>query len=183
VRIARIFNAYGPHMRSDDGRAVPNFIAAAMRNEPIVVYGDGQATRSFQFATDCIRGLVALMESKYVGPVNIGSDRETPIAEIANVIASHVAVKLGRQKAVPVRFLPKRPDDPVRRKPDIALAKEVLGWQPLVPLEEGLDATINWFLESRKTDIARDRNPGARIDLPLGKIIPEVHLRVVSSEG
>lgn len=152
VRIARIFNAYGPHMQLDDGRAVPNFIAAAMEGQPLRVYGDGSATRCFQYAGDCVRGLAALMNSDYSGPVNIGSDREVPVADIASMITKVVAARLGQRKTTPVRFLPKRQDDPTRRKPDITLAKKVLGWSPQVPLEEGLVSTVDWFLQARQAE-------------------------------
>ncbi|KAI9163670.1 UDP-glucuronic acid decarboxylase [Paramyrothecium foliicola] len=175
VRVARIFNAYGPHMKFNDGRAVPNFIAAAMENKPIIVYGDGNATRCFQLATDCIRGLVALMESDYIGPVNIGSDRETPIGEIASTIARAVANKLGQKEPVPINFLPKRQDDPVRRKPDISLAKEVLGWSPQVPLEEGLETTIEWFLSTRQSRVNGDKiGKQSEIKTTVTNIIPSV---------
>jgi UDP-glucuronate decarboxylase len=156
VRVARIFNAYGPHMNFNDGRAVPNFIAAAMQGKPIIVYGDGSATRCFQHASDCVAGLQALMESSHTGPVNIGSDLETPVGEIAGMIARCVAHKLGHKDAVPVHFLPKRQDDPVRRKPDIGLAKELLGWSPRVPLEEGLEKTIDWFIGTKSLPLVEE---------------------------
>ncbi|KEY72376.1 hypothetical protein S7711_01050 [Stachybotrys chartarum IBT 7711] len=159
VRIARIFNAYGPHMKLTDGRAVPNFIAAAMEGKPIAVYGDGSATRCFQYATDCVGGLAALMNSEYQGPVNIGSDREMPVGEIADMIARLVASKLGDGAPVPIRYLPKREDDPVRRKPDITVAWKQLGWRPRVSLEEGIDRTIDWFLDGGHEDEGRASRP------------------------
>ena len=150
MRVARIFNAYGPHMQLDDGRAVPNFIAAAMEGEPLTVYGDGSATRCFQHAGDCVRGLAALMNSDYTGPVNIGSDREVPVGDMATMITKVVAERMGQSRKTPVRFLPRRQDDPRQRKPDITLAKTVLGWSPQVSLEEGIASTVDWFLELRK---------------------------------
>lgn len=149
VRIARIFNAYGSHMQLDDGRAVPNFIAAAMEGTPLTIYGDGSATRCFQHASDCVRGLEALMNSNHKGPVNIGSDREVPVGDIARMITKVVATRMGQAKPTPVNFEPKRQDDPTKRKPDISLAKEVLGWSPQVPLEQGIASTVDWFLATK----------------------------------
>ena len=147
VRIARIFNAYGPFMQIDDGRAVPNFIAAATEGRPILIYGDGSATRSFQFVSDCVAGLVALMKSDHAHPVNIGSDVETTIDEVAKMIIHLVAAKKGQDVSRGrIEYLPARQDDPYRRKPDISLAKRVLGWQPTVELRLGLQATVDWFM-------------------------------------
>ncbi|KAI1845671.1 hypothetical protein JX265_005361 [Neoarthrinium moseri] len=150
VRIARIFNAYGPGMQLNDGRAVPNFIVAAMKGQPLTIYGDGSATRCFQFVTDCVAGLNALMNSEYSRPVNIGSDVETKVGEIAEMIVELVANKVGSATRAPVNHLPARQDDPYRRKPDIGLAKDVLEWKPVVNLREGLDVTVNWFLEKEQ---------------------------------
>lgn len=149
VRIARIFNAYGPHLGLRDGRAVPQFIAACMEGKPMQIYGDGSATRCFQYATDCVEGLEALMNSDYTGgPVNIGNDLEIPVLEMANIVGRVVAEKLGQKApSVPIQFLPKRTDDPMRRRPDITLAKRVLGWSPRVSLDEGISRTVDWFLE------------------------------------
>ncbi|KAK2687500.1 hypothetical protein QWA68_013384 [Fusarium oxysporum] len=147
VRIARIFNAYGPFMEPEDGRAVPNFIMAALKREPITIFGDGHATRCFQHANDCVRGLEALMNSDYHGPVNIGSDLEMEISEIADIISRVVAEKTGYEDPVSVHLLPKREDDPVRRKPDTSLAEKVLGWRPKVSLEEGVASTVDWFIQ------------------------------------
>ena len=147
VRVARIFNAYGPFMAFDDGRAMPNFITAAMENRPITIYGDGSSTRCFQMAQDCVRGLNLLMESDHRGgPVNIGSDRETPIGEIAREIAAIVAAKMGRSTPVPIHFVQARQDDPTQRRPDITLAGEVLGWRPAIALEDGVSMTVDWFI-------------------------------------
>lgn len=150
VRIARIFNAYGPSMQLRDGRAVPNFIAAAMQGESISIYGDGSATRCFQYVTDCVAGLVSLMNSAHTRPVNIGSDAETSVGDIAQMITDLVAAKTGSAKETKVQYLPARENDPYRRKPDIALAKKALGWEPKVTLGDGLEATVDWFLAQAK---------------------------------
>lgn len=136
-----------------DGRAVPNFIQAAMEGRPLKVYGDGSATRCFQFAKDCVEGLEALMNSDYDSPVNIGSDHETTVGDIANMISKLVADKLVRNTPPQVRFLPKRQDDPVQRKPDIALAQKILGWRSKVTLEQGLSLTVDWFIENGKPGV------------------------------
>lgn len=146
VRIARIFNAYGPSMQIKDGRAVPNFIAAAMQAQPVPIYGDGSATRCFQFVSDCIRGLVALMKSDYSNPINIGSDVETRVSDLAKLITELVAQKLENPTRIPIKYLPAREDDPYRRKPDISVAKKELDWKPVVELYAGLDITVEWFL-------------------------------------
>lgn len=151
VRVARIFNAYGPYMEARDGRAVPNFIMAALKGEPITIFGDGHATRCFQFAQDCVEGLEALMNSDHHGPINIGSDLEIEISEIAKTIAEVVASKLGRPEAVPIHLLPKREDDPLRRKPDTSLAEEILHWRPRISLPEGLSTTVDWFIDRETT--------------------------------
>ncbi|KAF4965247.1 hypothetical protein FSARC_6926 [Fusarium sarcochroum] len=150
VRIARIFNAYGPSMQLRDGRAVPNFIAAAMQGRPISVYGDGSATRCFQYVADCVEGLVLLMNSDYTRPVNLGSDMETSVGDIAQMIVELVAAKTGTAAKTAIQHLPAREDDPYRRKPDIGLAKEALGWQPRMALRSGLEVTVDWFLAQAK---------------------------------
>jgi UDP-glucuronate decarboxylase len=152
VRIARIFNAYGPSMQIRDGRAVPNFIAAAKEGRPILIYGDGSATRCFQFVSDCVAGLVALMKSNYSRPVNIGSDIETRVDDMAGIITDLVAAKTGNAAAAPIRYLPAREDDPYRRRPDISVAKEVLHWEPTVALRDGLEATVEWFMQTNEFD-------------------------------
>jgi UDP-glucuronate decarboxylase len=130
----------------DDGRAVPNFITAAMKGRPITVCGDGSATRCFQFVSDCVAGLDALMRNDYSRPVNIGSDAETRVDDIAEMIAGLVATNIRSTTKVPVHHLPAREDDPYRRKPDITLARKVLDWKPTVSLRDGLDMTVEWFL-------------------------------------
>jgi len=139
TRIARIFNTYGPRMNLNDGRVIPNFIKQALKNEPITVYGDGKQTRSFCYISDTVEGLIKLMNSDYVGPINIGNPREITILELAEKI-----IELTDSKSeIIFRELPE--DDPVRRCPDITKAKEILGWEPKIGLEEGLIKTIEWF--------------------------------------
>lgn len=145
VRIARIFNAYGPGIRPDDGRVVSNFIAAALEGKDIEITGDGTASRCFQYVSDCVLGLNKLMESSCKTPVNIGCDEEISIGELASLVNEIVARKTGKP-LVRVRLMPKPEDDPVRRQPDITLANEQLQWNPQVGLTEGLEATVEWFM-------------------------------------
>ncbi|KAK0384745.1 hypothetical protein NLU13_7223 [Sarocladium strictum] len=149
IRVARIFNAYGPYMDVNDGRAVPNFIGAAMEGRDIKIFGDGTATRCFQYVSDCIDGLVKQMESEYTDPVNIGSDVEVGVGEIARMVTKVVAEKMGKKEVVRIEYLQKRKDDPSRRKPDITVARKELGWELKVSLEEGMSKTVDWFLETR----------------------------------
>jgi UDP-glucuronate decarboxylase len=146
IRIARIFNAYGPGMLPDDGRVVPNFIIAALAGREIEITGDGNASRCFQFVTDCTQGLIALMNSPCESPVNIGSDHETSIKDLAETISDIVARKTKQTTGVPLKFTAQKEDDPFRRQPDIRLAKEKLGWEPKIDLAEGLEASVDWFL-------------------------------------
>ena len=141
VRIARIFNTYGPRMHENDGRVVSNFVVQALRNEPITIYGEGQQTRSFCYATDLIEGFVRLMASPHgADPVNLGNPRETTVRELAELTRRLVGSKSELVRAP----LPK--DDPTRRNPDIGRAQKLLGgWAPVVPLEKGLSATIDDF--------------------------------------
>ncbi|HZQ84016.1 MAG TPA: UDP-glucuronic acid decarboxylase family protein [Acidimicrobiales bacterium] len=141
VRIVRIFNTYGVRMRPDDGRAVSNFVVQALEGKPITVYGDGSQTRSFCFMDDEVRGFLALLDSDYVGPMNIGNPDEYSILELAQL-----AVELTNSSSeIVFEALPV--DDPARRKPDISLAQKVLGWQPEIPLREGLARTASYFAE------------------------------------
>jgi len=142
IKIVRIFNTYGPRMAVNDGRVVSNFIVQALRGEPITIYGDGNQTRSFCYVSDLIEGLCRMMESEnFIGPVNLGNPGEFTIADLAGLV-----LKLTRSKSKIVhQALPS--DDPVRRRPDIVLAKAKLGWEPKVPLEEGLSRTIDYFKE------------------------------------
>jgi dTDP-glucose 4,6-dehydratase len=139
VRISRTFNTYGPRMRPDDGRVVSNFVVQALREEPLTVYGDGTQTRSFCYVDDQVAGLVALLDSQYVGPVNIGNPDEFTVLELAKAV---LEVTDSKSEIV---FAPLPEDDPTQRRPDISLAVEVLGWRPRVALREGLERTAAWF--------------------------------------
>jgi nucleoside-diphosphate-sugar epimerase len=139
VRIVRIFNTYGPQMRPDDGRAVSNFLVQAIRGQPLTVYGDGSQTRSFCYVDDEVRGIVALLDSDYVGPVNIGNPGEFTILELAERVLTLTGA------SSPIEFRPLPVDDPTQRKPDITLAKQLLGWEPTIELAEGLERTAGWF--------------------------------------
>ncbi len=138
IRIARIFNTYGPFMRLNDGRAVPNFILSALNDKPVEVYGNGSQTRSFCYISDMVEGLYRLMLSKIHEPINLGNPEETTILEFARKV-----IKLSRSKSRIV-FVPLREGDPKRRRPDISRARKLLGWQPRVKLDRGLDITIDW---------------------------------------
>jgi dTDP-glucose 4,6-dehydratase len=143
TRVARIFNTYGPRMRLDDGRVVPNFIRQALLGEPLTVYDDGTRTRSFCYVSDLVEGLVRLLKSAEVDPVNLGNPREMTILEFANRVLN---VTGSRSEIVFVHPRDERTqDDPMVRQPDITKAQEVLNWQPVVSLEEGLAKTVEWF--------------------------------------
>jgi dTDP-glucose 4,6-dehydratase len=139
TRIARIFNTFGPKMRLDDGRAVPNFIGQALRGDPITVYGDGTQTRSFCFISDLVEAIYRLMMSEYNLPMNLGNPEELTILEFAKLIKT--LCESGSE--IVYEQLPQ--DDPMQRRPDIRKAKEILGWTPKVGLEEGLKRTIRYF--------------------------------------
>ena len=140
IKIVRIFNTYGPRMRLSDGRVVPNFIGQALRGEPITVYGDGSQTRSFCYCTDLIDGFYRLATSDQSGPINIGNPTERTMLEFAQQI------KALTNSSSEIVFLPLlTPDDPKQRRPDITKAKTLLGWEPKVSLEEGLQKTISYF--------------------------------------
>jgi len=142
TRIARIFNTYGPRMRLDDGRVVPNFVGQALRGEPLTVYGDGSQTRSFCYVDDLIEGIYRLLLSDEVEPVNLGNPDEMTILDFA-----HLVNRLTDNKAGIVYKGYRIPDDPQVRRPDISKARRVLNWEPQVDLEEGLQKTIGWFRE------------------------------------
>jgi dTDP-glucose 4,6-dehydratase len=139
TRIVRIFNTHGPRMRLRDGRVVPNFIAQALCNEPITVYGDGLQTRSFCFVSDLVEGIVRLLRSDYSGPVNCGNPAEVTILQFAE----HIKALTNSKSDIVFRPLPV--DDPKQRQPDITRARTLLGWEPKVGLEEGLRHTIEYF--------------------------------------
>ena len=141
VRIARIFNTYGPRMQPDDGRVVSNFIMQALTGRDLTVYGDGSQTRSLCYVSDLVDGLLRLMDSDLdAGPVNLGNPVEITVLELAERI-----LKLTRSRSR-IAFKPLPVHDPRRRRPDIARAQRELGWQPQVPLEEGLERTVHWFM-------------------------------------
>src|SRR5215471_10901090 len=139
VRIARIFNTYGPRMHENDGRVVSNFIVQALQNRPLTVYGKGEQTRSFCYVDDLVRGFIALMASDVKVPVNIGNLGEFTVKELAE----KVIAKTGSKSKL--EYLPLPVDDPGRRRPDITRAKELLGWEPTIPLDKGLVSTIDYF--------------------------------------
>jgi UDP-glucuronate decarboxylase len=143
IKVARIFNTYGPRMHPNDGRVVSNFIVQALRGDPITIYGEGQQTRSFCYVDDLIDGLVKLMNSAddVTGPVNLGNPREFSIRELADQV---IALTKSSSK---LEFKPLPSDDPVQRQPDISLARKLLHWSPSIPLEAGLQKTIRYFGE------------------------------------
>jgi len=141
IKVARIFNTYGPRMHPNDGRVVSNFIVQALRGDPITIYGDGSQTRSFCFVDDLVTGLVQLMESadETTGPINLGNPNEIPVDELARRIVELTG------SASKIEFLPLPTDDPRQRRPDIGLAHQVLGWSPTIALDDGLRRTIAYF--------------------------------------
>jgi dTDP-glucose 4,6-dehydratase len=139
TRIARIFNTYGPGMRPDDGRIVSNFVTQALRGDPLTIHGDGSQTRSFCYVDDEVSGLLALLESDYCGPVNIGNDDERSVLEMARLV-----LELSGSPSELV-FTDRPQDDPSQRRPDLTLARTRLGWAPTTPLRVGLARTIQWF--------------------------------------
>ncbi|MDH6097610.1 SDR family oxidoreductase [Anabaenopsis tanganyikae CS-531] len=144
IRVVRIFNTYGPRMLENDGRVVSNFIVQALRGIPLTVYGDGSQTRSFCYVSDLVEGFIRLMNSDYVGPVNLGNPGEYTILELAQTIQNMV------NPDVEIHYEPLPSDDPRRRQPDITKAKTLLDWSPTVPLQEGLKLTVSDFCERIK---------------------------------
>jgi UDP-glucuronate decarboxylase len=138
IRVARIFNTYGPHMQADDGRVVSNFIIQALKEEPLSIYGNGKQTRSFCYVEDTVRGLITLMNSEYKLPVNIGNPLELTVSKIAEEI---ITLTHSQSK---IDYHPLPQDDPLQRKPDISIANN-LGWQPTIKLADGLEQTIAYF--------------------------------------
>jgi UDP-glucuronate decarboxylase len=141
IKVVRIFNTYGPRMHPNDGRVVSNFIVQALRGDPITIYGDGQQTRSFCYAGDLIEAMIRTMSTAddFTGPVNIGNPGEFTMLELAKLV-----IEITGSKSE-LRFLPLPADDPKQRQPEISLAKRALGWEPTVPLREGLERTIEYF--------------------------------------
>jgi UDP-glucuronate decarboxylase len=145
IRVIRIFNTYGPRMLVNDGRVVSNFVVQALRGEPITIYGDGSQTRSFCYVDDLVRGIIAMMDSdEFTGPVNLGNPGEFTIRELAELVIDLT----GSSSELVTKPLPE--NDPTRRKPDISLAKEKLGWEPSIQLREGLRHTIAYFDDTLK---------------------------------
>ena len=139
VRVIRIFNTYGPKMRHNDGRVVPNFIDQALKGKPLTVYGRGEQTRSFCYIDDLVEGLIRLMRSKENLPVNLGNPSEFTVIQLARLVLKLTASK----SKIIFKELPQ--DDPRQRQPDITRARKSLGWKPAVSLEDGLKCTISWF--------------------------------------
>jgi len=165
IKVARIFNTYGPRMHPSDGRVVSNFIVQALREEPITLYGQGEQTRSFCYVDDLIEGLIALMDTPadVTGPVNLGNPTEFTIRELA-----HLILRLTQAQSELV-YLPLPQDDPQQRRPDISLAMTQLGWKPRVALEEGLKPTIGYFMERLAEEQPR---------VPQRDSLAEQHLRL-----
>ena len=169
VRVARIFNTYGPHMRMDDGRVISNFICQALSGERLTIYGDGKQTRSFCYVEDTVAGLMRLMEAEMpeLVPVNIGNPHELTITELIDSLAEIAGAPLS-----PTRH-PLPTDDPQRRRPDISLARDLLDWQPVTPLSVGLRRTFDWFAaelevtESKGDNYEIDASPGLKAFVPI----------------
>lgn len=139
IRVARIFNTYGPRMLENDGRVVSNFVVQALQNQPLTVYGDGSQTRSFCYVSDLVEGLMRLMNGEHTGPINLGNPEEYTVLELAQKVQAFV------NPDAQIQMKPLPADDPQRRRPDITRAKTFLGWEPTVPLQEGLKLTIEDF--------------------------------------
>lgn len=155
IKIARIFNTYGPGMNANDGRVVSNFIVQALTNKPITIYGDGSQTRSFCYVDDLIEALILLMETtkrEFTGPVNLGNPNEITILSLANLVVELT----GSSSKIQLKPIPE--NDPVRRKPDISLAQDVLEWHPSTKLETGLIKTIKYYEEGLKMSVAPEHS-------------------------
>src|SRR6266511_4731355 len=144
TRIVRIFNTIGERMRPDDGRAVPTFIAQALAGRPLTVHGDGSQTRSVGYVGDLVEGIVRLLDSEVVDPVNLGNPEEVTVVDLARAVCRAVGVEPD------IRFVERPVDDPTQRKPDITRAREVLGWEPRVGLDEALARTVAWFRDTER---------------------------------
>lgn len=147
IRVVRIFNTYGPRMLENDGRVVSNFIVQALRGESLTVYGDGSQTRSFCYVSDLVEGFIRLMNSDYIGPLNLGNPGEYTILELAQAVQKLI------NPDSQIKFEPLPSDDPRRRQPDITKAKTLLNWEPTIPLEEGLKLTIEDFRNRITSDV------------------------------
>ncbi|MFE2301276.1 UDP-glucuronic acid decarboxylase family protein [Streptomyces sp. NPDC059445] len=157
VGIVRIFNTYGPRMRSYDGRVVSSFIRQALAGEPLTLFGDGSQTRSFCYVDDLVRGLMAMVDSHRPGPFNLGNPNERTVRELAELVVTITGSRSG------LRFLPLPVDDPVRRRPVVSRAREALGWYPRVSLQDGLRHTVDWFAaQSRGTTRPYEPSPVGR---------------------
>ena len=162
IRVVRIFNTYGPRMLPDDGRVVSNFIVQALKGNDITIYGDGQQTRSFCYVDDLISGFIKFMETdNFTGPVNLGNPGEFTMLALAEQVLAKVG---GKSKIV---FRPLPADDPKQRQPDISLAKQRLGWEPTIPLSDGLDRTIAYFAQLLAFPVAKQPRP---MKAPLKKL-------------
>ena len=139
ISIIRIFNTYGPRMMPDDGRVISNFIVQALKKEPLTIYGNGEQTRSFCFVSELVDGMMKMMDSGEIGPINLGNPNEFTIKELAEIVKQKIDPNLE------MIFKPLPSDDPLQRKPVIDLAKNKLNWEPSINLNEGLDQTISWF--------------------------------------
>ena len=146
--LIRIFNTYGPRMRLDDGRVVTNFITQALNGEALTVYGDGSQTRSLCFVSDLIRGWLAMIDETLEGPVNLGNPQELTVSRIAELINELIGTHQ------PIEYRPLPADDPMRRQPDISLAKSALGWEPRVDVVDGLRQTIAWYVRASDRELA-----------------------------
>ena len=142
ISIVRIFNTYGPRMRPDDGRVISNFIVQALKKEPLTIFGDGNQTRSFCFVSELVDGMIKMMDSGEVGPINLGNPKEFTIKELAEIVIQKINPNLE------MIFKPLPSDDPLQRKPVIDLAKNKLNWEPFISLNDGLDQTIRWFRDT-----------------------------------
>lgn len=170
ARIIRIFNTYGPRMRLNDGRVVTNFIWQALEGKPLTIYGDGSQTRSFQYVDDLVDGVERMMASSIAGPVNLGNPEEFTVRELAELVRALTDTSL------PVVFEPSAEDDPQRRKPDIATARNELGWRPTIPLRAGLQRTIDHFRALTASFPVRDDiadHVGNEADVPAGRVAVE----------
>lgn len=147
IKIVRIFNTFGPNMALNDGRVVSNFIVQSLKNEDITIYGEGNQTRSFCYVSDLVQGLIKMMNtsSEIIGPINLGNSSERTILNLAKLILD----KIDTKSKIIFKDLPQ--DDPIKRKPDITLAKNILDWQPQISIEKGLDKTIEYFEKKLKT--------------------------------